>query len=104
MDTASYSHETVKKKKSNICYHWSSERKEKKSTTEKVLEEIVTANFPNFTYIVKKLIEAQIGKTQRNSSQDTRWSKFRKPTIEILEEGKWKYLCKATLENSLKFY
>lgn len=104
MDTASYSHETVKKKK-NLTFVIIGvlKGKKKKSTTEKVLKEIVTANFPNFTYIVKKLIEAQIGKTQRNSSQDTRWSKFRKPTTEILEEGKWKYLCKATLENSLKF-
>ena len=91
------------KKKSNICIIGVLKGKTKKSPTEKVLEEIVTENFPNWTYIVKKLIEAQIGKTHRNSYQDTRWSKFRKPTIEILEEGKWKYLCIATLENSLKF-
>ena len=105
MDTASYSHETVKKK--NLTFvsleFWKERKKKKKTTTEKVLEEIVTANFPNLTYIVKKLIEAQIGKTHRNSYQDTWWSKFRKPTIEILEEGKWKYLCIATLENSLQF-
>ena len=103
MDTASYSHEPVKKKNLTfVSLDFWKERK-KKNTTEKVFEEIVTANFPNLTYIVKKLIEAQIGKTHRNSYQDTRWSKFRKPTIEILEEGKWKYLCTATLENSLKF-
>lgn len=72
MDTASYSHETVKKK-SNICIIGvlKGKKKKKKNTTEKVLEEIVTANFPNLTYIVKKLIEAQIGKTHRNSYQDT---------------------------------